>query len=106
MDDRTGVLEMTYDKRLMKAHELLKVAAEAQEALWAATSDLEIELEAVYGTRVELKAEEFQRELPLQEMLDARGLELAEEVVGFKCGVCRGEVEVDGACWECGDVRG
>jgi len=68
-----------HDKRLEKAYELLRIAAEAQEALWSATAELEIELEAVYGTRVELKAEEFQQELPLQDMLDARGLELPEE---------------------------
>jgi hypothetical protein len=70
---------MTYDKRLTRAYELLRIAAEAQEALWSATAELEIELEAVYGEKVWLKAEEFQQELPLQEMLDARGLELPEE---------------------------
>jgi len=25
---------------------------------------------------------------------------------GFECEVCRGEIEVGGKCWECGDVRG
>jgi hypothetical protein len=24
---------------------------------------------------------------------------------GFECEVCRGEIEVGGKCWECGDVR-
>jgi len=23
----------------------------------------------------------------------------------FQCAVCRGGIEVNGACWECGDVR-
>ena len=25
-----------------------------------------------------------------------------EATGGFECAVCRGEIEVDGACWECG----
>lgn len=69
----------SYDKRLTKAYELLEIASKAQEALWSATAELEIELESVFGTRVILNATDFQQELPLQDMLDARNLELPEE---------------------------